>query len=138
MSRARKLAVIHCRKRKRRALPEVLSPEEISAIFDACHNLKHKALLMTSYSRGPIPQQLHAFFRRVPKVCLTLLFEAVSETLLELARTNLKATIGFTAVLHTWNQQLGFHPHPHCVVPAEGSPSTDHGGSPRRSDSFSA
>jgi len=32
-------------------------------------------------------------------VCLTLLFEAVSETLLELARTNLKATIGFTGVL---------------------------------------
>ena len=38
--------------RKRRALPEVLSPEEISAIFDACHNLKHKTLLMTSYSGG--------------------------------------------------------------------------------------
>jgi len=38
--------------RKRRALPEILSPEEIVAIFDACHNLKHKALLMTSYSGG--------------------------------------------------------------------------------------
>lgn len=67
-----------------------------------------------------IPQQLHPFFRRVPKVCLTLLFEAVSETLLELARTNLGATIGFTAVLHTWNQLLGYHPHLHCIVPAGG------------------
>jgi len=38
--------------RKRRALPEILSPEEVAAIFDACHNLKHKALLMTSYSGG--------------------------------------------------------------------------------------
>jgi integrase/recombinase XerD len=38
--------------RKRRALPEVLSVEEVSAIFDACHNLKHKTLLMTSYSGG--------------------------------------------------------------------------------------
>jgi site-specific recombinase XerD len=38
--------------RKRRALPEILSPEEIAAIFDACHNLKHRALLMTSYSGG--------------------------------------------------------------------------------------
>ena len=53
-------------------------------------------------------------------MCLTLLFEAVSETLLEVARSKLKATIGFTAVLHTWNQQLGFHPHLHCVVPAGG------------------
>jgi site-specific recombinase XerD len=38
--------------RKRRVLPEILSPEEIAAIFDACHNLKHRALLMTSYSGG--------------------------------------------------------------------------------------
>ena len=67
-----------------------------------------------------IPEQLHPFFRRVPAVCLALLFEAVSETLLEVARTNLEATIGFTAVLHSWNQQLGFHPHLHCIVPAGG------------------
>jgi site-specific recombinase XerD len=38
--------------RKRRTLPEILSPEEVAAIFDACHNLKHKTLLMASYSGG--------------------------------------------------------------------------------------
>ena len=38
--------------RKRRVLPEILSPQETAAIFEACHNLKHKALLMTSYSGG--------------------------------------------------------------------------------------
>jgi integrase/recombinase XerD len=38
--------------RKRRVLPEILSPEEIAAIFEACHNLKHRSLLMTSYSGG--------------------------------------------------------------------------------------
>jgi hypothetical protein len=67
-----------------------------------------------------IPRELHPFFRRAPERCLTLLFEAVSETLSDVARTRLQATIGFTAVLHTWNQQLGFHPHIHCVVPAGG------------------
>lgn len=67
-----------------------------------------------------LPAQLHAFFRRAPAVCLTLLFEAVAETLADVARTKLKATIGFTLVLHTWNQRLGFHPHLHCVVPAGG------------------
>jgi putative transposase/transposase-like zinc-binding protein len=79
-------------------------------------------LLPTSYFQivFTIPSQLHPFFRRAPKVCLTLLFEAVSETLIEVAQTKLKATIGFTATLHTWNQQLGFHPHLHCVVPAGG------------------
>jgi len=67
-----------------------------------------------------IPGELHAFFRRAPEVCLTLLFEAVSETLTDVARMKLKATIGFTLVLHTWNQRLGFHPHLHCIVPAGG------------------
>jgi predicted Zn-ribbon and HTH transcriptional regulator len=67
-----------------------------------------------------IPAKLHAFFRRAPEVCLSLLFEAVSETLAEVARTKLKATLGFTVVLHTWNQQLGFHPHLHCLLPAGG------------------
>lgn len=30
------------------------------------------------------------------------------------------ATSGFTAILHTWNQQLLFHPHLHAIVPAAG------------------
>ena len=38
--------------RKRRGLPEILSPEETASIFEACHNLKHKTLLMTAYSGG--------------------------------------------------------------------------------------
>lgn len=67
-----------------------------------------------------LPAQLHAFFRRAPQVCLTLFFEAVAETLADVARSKLKATIGFTLVLHTWNQLLGFHPHLHCLVPAGG------------------
>jgi hypothetical protein len=36
--------------RKRRVLPESLSPQEVSAIFDTCGNLEHRTLLMTSYS----------------------------------------------------------------------------------------
>lgn len=67
-----------------------------------------------------IPSQLHPFFRRAPELCLSLLFDAVSQTLTALARSKLQASIGFTAVLHTWNQQLGFHPHLHCLVPAGG------------------
>ena len=40
---------------KRHALPEILAPQELVAIFAACHNLKHKALLMTSYGGGTAP-----------------------------------------------------------------------------------
>ena len=33
---------------------------------------------------------------------------------------DLKAKIGFFAILHTWGQKLDFHPHLHCVVPGGG------------------
>lgn len=67
-----------------------------------------------------VPTSLHPFFRRVPAVALDLLFEATSETLLEVAHSHLGARIGFTALLHTWNQKLLLHPHTHCLVPGGG------------------
>ena len=67
-----------------------------------------------------IPGELHPLFRRAAEICLRLLFEGASETLTEVARSRLKAEIGFTALLHTWTQQLRLHPHIHCVVPAGG------------------
>lgn len=65
-----------------------------------------------------IPGELHRLFRLAPKRCLRLLFQAVAQTLLELGHSHLRGDIGFTAVLHTWNQLLRFHPHIHCLVPA--------------------
>jgi hypothetical protein len=65
-----------------------------------------------------IPGELHRLFRRAPELCLSLFFQAVSETLLEVGRNHLEGDIGFTAVLHTWTQKLRFHPHIHCLVPA--------------------
>ena len=51
-----------------------------------------------------------------------LLFRAVTETLLPIARDprHLGAEIGVLAVLHTWGQNLHHHPHVHCVVPGGG------------------
>ena len=36
------------------------------------------------------------------------------------ALNRLGAQIGFTAILHTWGQNLEHHPHVHCVVPGGG------------------
>ncbi len=51
---------------------------------------------------------------------LKLLFDAVSATLLEFGRGELGGQVGFTLVLHTWDQQLRPHFHLHCVI-ASGS-----------------
>lgn len=51
-----------------------------------------------------------------------ILFQAVSETLQELCadKKYLGAKIGFTSILHTWGQNLCFHPHIHCVMAGGG------------------
>jgi hypothetical protein len=69
-----------------------------------------------------LPDVLHALFRAQPKLAYKLLFQAVSETLREVALNpeRLGARIGFTAVLHTWTQTLLYHPHIHCIVPGGG------------------
>jgi hypothetical protein len=63
-----------------------------------------------------VPSEPHPFFRREPRLSFELLFAAVSETLLQVARRRLGVKIGFAAVLHTWTQKLLFHPHLHCIV----------------------
>jgi hypothetical protein len=56
------------------------------------------------------------------KVIYNILFRAASETLRRIAADpkHLGAGIGFLAILHTWGQNLLFHPHLHCVVPGGG------------------
>ena len=57
-------------------------------------------------------------------VLYSMLFKTVSETLLAFGRNNLGGTLGFTAILHTWDQRLMDHIHLHCVIPG-GVLSTD-------------
>ena len=51
---------------------------------------------------------------------------ALRATLLTIARDpkRLGVELGFFAVLHSWGQNLHFHPHLHCVVPGGGSAPT--------------
>lgn len=63
-----------------------------------------------------LPHSLNALVRQNPGKTLGLFFRAASQTLLEFGRCQLKAEIGLTAVLHTWNQTLLEHYHLHCVV----------------------
>ena len=68
----------------------------------------------------PEPIAAMAFYNK--EVVYDLLFRATAETLLNIARDpqHLGGEIGFFALLHSWGQNLHFHPHLHCVVPGGG------------------
>jgi Putative transposase/Transposase zinc-binding domain len=69
-----------------------------------------------------LPHELNPLARLNPELVFNLLFESVSRALLQFARDyeHLRAQVGFTAVLHTWDQDLNLHPHLHLVVTGGG------------------
>jgi len=69
-----------------------------------------------------IPSELNPLAIMNQKVMYNLLLRSASETLIELANNpkHLGARIGFSAILHTWGQNLMDHPHVHCVVTGGG------------------
>jgi hypothetical protein len=69
-----------------------------------------------------LPDTLNALALRNRRVVYNVLFDAVGQTLLEVAANpkHLGARIGFIGILHTWGQNLALHPHVHCVVPGGG------------------
>ena len=73
-----------------------------------------------------MPQEIAAIAFQNKRVVYGILFHATAKTLTTIAADpkHLGAQIGFFAVLHTWGQNLLFHPHLHCVVPG-GGPSPD-------------
>jgi hypothetical protein len=74
-----------------------------------------------------LPHELHPVILQNEAELYNLLFRTVADTLLEVAANSehLGAEIGFFGILHTWGQNLLFHPHIHCVIPGGGL-SADH------------
>ena len=81
-------------------------------------------LLPTAYYHVvfTLPHELHAIILGNRKALFKLLFDASSQTLLQFAKDPqwLGGKCSITAVLHTWGQQLSFHPHLHCIVSSGG------------------
>jgi Putative transposase/Transposase zinc-binding domain len=76
-----------------------------------------------------LPHELHPLILQNEVELYNLLFRTVADTLLKVAANpeHLGAEIGFFGILHTWGQNLLFHPHIHCVIPGGGL-SSDHTG----------
>jgi len=69
-----------------------------------------------------LPHELNSLVMGHRNVLYKLLFDASAQTLLCFAKDPkyLGATPGIISVLHTWGQQLSFHPHIHCIVSGGG------------------
>jgi hypothetical protein len=69
-----------------------------------------------------VPVALREVLRANQRDGYALLMQASAAAIIELARDPryVGGTVGVLAVLHTWTQQLIFHPHVHCLVSGGG------------------
>ena len=69
-----------------------------------------------------IPATLHSVFRSHPKRMYSLLMRTSSESVIQLADDprHLGGRVGILAVLHTWTNNLAYHPHVHMLVTGGG------------------
>jgi hypothetical protein len=84
---------------------------------------RHAELLPVPYFHAvfTLPHVLNPLIFDNQRLLYHLLFECVSKTLQEFAadpRHGLGGKLGFIALLHTWDQQLNYHVHLHCLIPA--------------------
>jgi hypothetical protein len=84
-----------------------------------------------------LPHELNSLVLGHRKLLYKLLFDACSQTLLSFAKDPqyLNALPGIISVLHTWGQQLSFHPHIHCIV-SGGGITTDDGWKEAKKNSY--
>jgi hypothetical protein len=69
-----------------------------------------------------LPDKLNHLFLHHQVDCYNILFQVVNQVMTGFAVNPkfLDARIGYTAILHTWGQNLQYHPHLHLLVPAGG------------------
>ena len=79
-------------------------------------NIKYYHIVLT------IPREIYLIALQNQSKMYKILFKASAETLQELARDKkyLGGEIGFFSILHTWGQNLMYHPHVHLVVTGGG------------------
>lgn len=88
-----------------------------------------------------LPAELRAICWQNQKLVYNLLFKCAWQTLDTFSKDpaqKLEANMGMVAVLHTWTQQLHYHPHVHCIVPAGALQRMESGSIPKAAESSSS
>jgi hypothetical protein len=85
-----------------------------------------------------VPAELRNVLRANQRDGYAALMRAAAEAIIELSRDrrHVGGTVGVMAVLHTWTQQLVYHPHVHCLVTGGGVSDDGRDWRPARPDYF--
>jgi Putative transposase len=69
-----------------------------------------------------VPSEMRAVFRREQKLLYGILMQVAAAAVKDLCaqKRHLGALPGVLSVLHTWNGQLGYHPHVHLLITGGG------------------
>ena len=70
-----------------------------------------------------IPAELRILFKYNKSLLYNLLFKCAWQTIESFSkdpRNRIEAKMGMIAILHTWKQNLDYHPHLHCIIPSGG------------------
>lgn len=109
---------------------------------------KERWILERSYDLLPVkyfhcvftlPASLRQLSLTNKKAIYDLLFSSVRDTLLTFGRDprqKIMGTVGGISILHTWNQQMQFHPHLHVIVPNGGIDTNNQWRSSKGKDNF--
>ncbi len=85
---------------------------------------RRNELLPTSYYHVvfTLPHELNSLILGNRTLLFNILFESASSCLIKHGWNSdfLGAEVGITMILHTWGQDLSFHPHVHCIVSGGG------------------
>jgi len=70
-----------------------------------------------------VPAELRTLFKFNKVLMYNLLFKCAWQTIEEFSQNpvnRIEAKMGMIAILHTWKQNLEYHPHLHCIIPSGG------------------
>ena len=111
---------VHACSCNNRNCPSCQSPQEQKWIMARNSELIEKCAYY--HSIFTVPFELNDLIFENQKLLYNLMFSCASDTLLTLCRDrqHMGATPGIILVLHTWGQQLNYHPHLHCCLSGGG------------------
>jgi hypothetical protein len=110
----------HCRKQHwtGRSCGDRHCPQCLAAKSRQWLHQQQRSLLPVTYYHCvfTLPFELNALLLLNPAQLYPLFFDCAAQSLLAFGRQRLGGDLGMSLILHTWGQQLEFHPHLHGIV----------------------